>query len=271
MLLHRHFDDEPLPKPNYPVAAGFSARENEPKKPPEYKAVAYAGTRNLYPDMVTAVKSLLIHTPVDRVFLLIEDDEFPYEMGSKVECINVSEQNVFRFYGPNYHTHWTYMALMKAALTKVFPDLDRIVSLDVDTIVCEDISPLWDIDMGDCLFAAVQEYATDYRPYGLKYWNSGIVVWNLKELRESGMDDKLIWLINTEEFRCPEQDAMNKLCAGRICDIPARYNDGLACGVSDNPAIAHYAGSSWWQTNPKLPHHELLDIYRALPFPEDCL
>ena len=269
MLLHRHFDGPAPEPPQYPAVAKFAARADEPKKGAGYKAVVYAGTRNLYPDMVTAVKSLLIHTPVDRVFLLIEDDEFPYEVGKKVECINVARQNIFKSNSPNYNTHWTYMALMKAGLSKIFPDLDRVVSLDVDTIVCEDISVLWTLDMGGCYFGAVQEYSTGYRPFGPKYWNAGIVVWNLAAMREDGTDDKLIHAINYEQFRCPEQDAMNKACAGRIYDLPVRFNEGLACGITNYPAIVHYAGVVHWQTSVSLPRWQLLEKYRALPFPDD--
>jgi len=38
------------------------------------------------------MKSLLIHSNVDKIYFLIEDDEFPYELPPEVECINVSGQ-----------------------------------------------------------------------------------------------------------------------------------------------------------------------------------
>lgn len=44
------------------------------------KVVVYAGTRNVYHNMVVAAKSLLNHTQMDRVWFLIEDDEFPEEL-----------------------------------------------------------------------------------------------------------------------------------------------------------------------------------------------
>ena len=46
------------------------------------RVAIYAGTRNLYPQMYTALKSLLINNSMDRVFLLIEDDEFPIRFPS---------------------------------------------------------------------------------------------------------------------------------------------------------------------------------------------
>ena len=65
------------------------------------KAAAYTGTRNLYSGMVPAVKSLLAHSDVEKVYLLIEDDEFPYYLPDCVETVNVSNQTYFRPGGPN--------------------------------------------------------------------------------------------------------------------------------------------------------------------------
>lgn len=44
------------------------------------KAAVYTGTKNLYREMVTASKSLLINSDVDKIYLLVEDDEFPLEI-----------------------------------------------------------------------------------------------------------------------------------------------------------------------------------------------
>ena len=41
------------------------------------RVAVYMGTRNYYDMMVIAAKSLLSHTRMDRVWFLIEDDEFP--------------------------------------------------------------------------------------------------------------------------------------------------------------------------------------------------
>jgi len=44
------------------------------------RAAVYCGTRNLYKNMVIAAKSLLIHSNVEKIYFLIEDDIFPYEV-----------------------------------------------------------------------------------------------------------------------------------------------------------------------------------------------
>ena len=54
------------------------------------RAAVYCGTRNVYDDMIPSMKSLLIHSNVEKIYFLIEDDKFPYELPPEVECINVS-------------------------------------------------------------------------------------------------------------------------------------------------------------------------------------
>ena len=113
------------------------------------RAAVYCGTRNIYQDMIPSMKSLLIHSNVEKIYFLIEDDEFPYELPPEVECINVSKQEYFSPSGPNFGSSWSYMILLRAAFTKLFPHLDRILSLDCDTIVNDNISDLWDIPLDD--------------------------------------------------------------------------------------------------------------------------
>ena len=121
------------------------------------KAAVYVGTRNVYGDIIPSLKSLLINSDVDKVYLLIEDDEFPYELPDCVETINVSGQPYFRHDGPNYSTiPWTWMTMMRAALWDLFPDLDVILSLDNDTIIDKDISELWDLPIADYYFSAAR-------------------------------------------------------------------------------------------------------------------
>ena len=65
------------------------------------KVAVYAGTRNLYEAMRVSVTSLLKNNELDSVFLLIEDDLFPYTMPAEVCAVNVSKQQFFPADGAN--------------------------------------------------------------------------------------------------------------------------------------------------------------------------
>ena len=54
------------------------------------RAAVYGGTRNVYERMLPAMKSLLMNSNVEKIYFLIEDDIFPYELPKEAECINVS-------------------------------------------------------------------------------------------------------------------------------------------------------------------------------------
>ena len=140
------------------------------------KHAVYSGTRNLYADMVTAAKSLVANSSVTDIWLLIEDDEFPYELPDcrvTFHVKNMRGQTWFPPNGPNMTSVFTYMAIIRAAYAEIFPDIDRIVSFDCDTVCVDNVDYLWEVDLQGNLWAANHEYLGTYKPYGPKYWNVG--------------------------------------------------------------------------------------------------
>lgn len=210
------------------------------------KVACYSGTRNLYSDMVPAIKSLLHNSDVDKIYLLIEDDEFPEYLPPEVEIINVTDEKYAFFAkdGPNYNSSWTYMILFRVCLSKIFPEIDKILNLDVDTIVVDNINDIWDMVPDDKYFGAVREYNSHNRPYGPIYYNIGVAVYNLKKIREDHIDDLLIRFINTQKLNYPEQDAWNKFGVWNEQELPIKYNESPYTGYTDNPCIVHLSGSS---------------------------
>lgn len=230
------------------------------------KTAVYFGSREIYADMIPASKSLLINSDVDKIFLLIEDDDFPHLLPSSgiIETINIRDF-VPRFYdmaGPNFCTQWTYIGLIRTALTKVFPKMDKVLSIDCDTIVDRDISELWDIPLDGYYFAATKEpLLTDQ--LGILYTNVGITMMNLKKMRDDGKDDELINALNKQYFLYVCQDAMNQYCQGNILELSSDYNVCQFTEHTENPKIRHYAGERvHWRNN------SLVQKYRDIPWSE---
>lgn len=204
------------------------------------RAAVYSGTKNIYEQMLTAAKSLLIHSNVEKIYFLIEDDKFPYELPPEIECINISNQQYFKPDGPNFNNVLSYMVLIRVAYTKIFPDLDRILTIDVDTIVNENISDLWELNLNDYYLAGVEEVEVSKNEGS--YINMGVAMLNLKKIREEHKDDELINNLNTFWYRWNEQDAINQLFRGHILILPGDYN---ACWQAQPPKhekITHFAG-----------------------------
>ena len=230
------------------------------------KIAVYAGTRNLYPDMSTAVKSLLANSSVDKVYLLIEDDKFPYWLPPMVETINVSGQTVFPKDGPNYYSGFTYMVLLRACYTKLLPKtVSKVLQLDIDTVVTDNIDSLWEIDMKGKWFCATKENQKWYKPYGNDYYNIGVCMFNLEQMRKDHADDLLINLLNTRKFTYLEQDALNYTGGiDKVVPMDNRFNSSHVTGHADNPAIVHFAAIKSWRNATWAKGYKYLEEYRKL-------
>ena len=53
------------------------------------KVAVYTGSSNIYEDMLICAKSLVAHSDVEKIFFLIEDDGFPYDIPDLIETKNV--------------------------------------------------------------------------------------------------------------------------------------------------------------------------------------
>ena len=235
------------------------------------KAAVYSGSRNLYPHMVNAAKSLIANSPVEKVYFLIEDERFPLEVPDIVETMDVSKQKYFPSTCANITTGYTYMSLMRVTYSKLFPDLDRVLQLDVDTVVVDDVSDLWEQDLGRAWFAACSERNGKYKPYGPRYYNAGVMMFNLDQIRADGADANAIMLLNSTKMPYIDQDAWNLIGDQRAIDLPARYNECYMVGFTDSPAIVHYAGHGNDWTDPedtRTPRLEYLKAYREMSWDE---
>ena len=208
------------------------------------RVAVYAGTRNLYEVMKTAVTSLLANTRMDRVYLLIEDNDFPYPMPDNVKAFNVSNQKFFPEDGANFKSRWTYMAMMRVAFSKMFPREKQALWLDCDTIVDADISTLFEMNMDGLYFAGVREFRKG------DYVNTGVLLMNLEEIRRDGIDDKLIAMINRKKLELPDQDAINQVAKGKILFLESGFN---VCPFTEPPEklkVYHYAAREIWDNDP---------------------
>lgn len=203
------------------------------------KVVVYSGTRNVYPQMYVSLKSLLLNTEMDRVYLMIEDDEFPYPVPSNVFLVNVKNQVFFPTDGANFNTPYSYMELLRCALGFIFKDEKIVLWLDIDTIIDEDISDLFAMDMKGFYYAGAIE---PHKCKGIfNYINVGVCLCNLELLRDSHKEAEMIYFLNNYEFTWPGQDVINLLCQGGIRQFSSEYNHNQYVIPCSRPKIIHYA------------------------------
>ena len=138
----------------------------------------------------------------------------------------------------------------------------RAIQLDVDTIVCDDLEPIWEIDLEGKWIAWAPEIFGQWRPFGPDYYNFGVAVLNLEQLRRDRAAFYMIRALNCGKVPFLDQDIMNMFAVPeKSVAMPSRYNESFCCGQSENPAIVHYAGYPDWMTNPETPRREYLERY----------
>lgn len=206
--------------------------------------IVYFGSREIYRDFETAIRSLLAHNSEARVWTLTEDPDPFYDL--PVNNIVWRWQDYFNELPTT--TKWKQFGPIRAAFSKVLP-LDRVISIDCDTIVLGDISELWTMDLQGCHVAMCREEYMS-RAIGRPYYNNGVCVMDLARIREDGVDDAMIRELNTTWHPYVGQDAMQMFC--RILDLDSRWNDSKFTAPCTDPVILHFADRQDWRELPEV-------------------
>lgn len=225
--------------------------------------IVYALTRNVYHKIVPSVRSLIEHNPKAKVYIVCEDDKFPVDLPVKPVVINVSDQKYFAPSGPNYSNPYTYINLLKVCYPDLLKKVNKIIHLDIDTIICDSLEPMWKIDLTGKWFAAADEVRGKYHPFGEHYYNMGVAVINLQQMRKDGIVDTMVNYLNSVRQPWADQDAWNKygIEQGKVVALDVRYNENCMCGITPEPAIVHYCSIGDWYTNRYMQRHEYLERY----------
>ena len=225
------------------------------------RAAVMCATRNVYPDLAPPIKALLLHSDVERIYVLAEDPDVGVWLPPMVEIIDVSGQTYFAKNGPNYTNPWAWIVLMRAVFYQMVPQHDRILSIDLDAFCLSDVSGLWRLDLTGKLLAGVRETTFLSTPR-FPYYNAGVLMQNLDLLRSSGAGDQIWRALQRRRFPYPEQDAFNLICSGAVLELPPEYNAGRGTAPwADPPKIRHYMGEQKTYRFEKIPRH-----YRELPW-----
>ena len=120
-------------------------------------------------------------------------------------------------------------------LPELLADVPRVLYLDADTVACSSLAPLWRTDLtGHWLGAVTNVFQPNHRarpkllglPNREVYFNSGVLLMNLEEMRRDGMTEVLLRLVaeRGSEFEWPDQDALNLALGERRLRLHPRWN-----------------------------------------------
>lgn len=132
----------------------------------------------------------------------------------------------------------TYYRLL---LARLLPGLDKVIYLDSDIIVEQDLAEYWRTDVSDFYLAGVrvpgvniwekdkQQAHCDIVgiPELSRYVNAGALLMNLRRIREDGLTERFLELAG-KNYPMQDQDILNKVCYGSIKILPFKYNTMIA-------------------------------------------
>lgn len=169
--------------------------------------------------------------------------------------IDVSEKLVTYGKKLNLRDYYTVAIYFRLFIPNMFPEFKKAIYLDADMVILEDVAKLYNIELGDKLIGGVsdaviasrQEFR-DYAELGCgiypytNYFNSGMMLMNLDEMRKFDLEGKFEHLFKTYRFEtvCPDQDYLNVICKDRVLYVDEGWDKMAIDGSYENPMIVHY-------------------------------
>lgn len=236
-------------------------------------SIAMATDSNYVYPTIVSMTSILENKNLDTkidFYLMLSGD---FEQGLKDKILHLQERysnctitlidmkdKMSSLYMSRHLATATYYRLM---LPSLLPDLDKILYLDSDIIVKQDLGSLFDYNIDNFYLAGVVDanvsggvsvisgrascckndiYIKKYgeNTYLKSYVNAGITLFNLKNMRNDGIESKLLNCVSSNNLEFHDQDALNIVCYGKILNIPNIYNIANYRDFSNNQVIIHY-------------------------------
>ena len=208
--------------------------------------------------------------------------------------------------------HLSVETYFRLIIPELMPGYSKILYLDCDMVVDDDVAKLYNMDMGDALIGAAKDIdvagqinlkQNKWDEYAVKklgldspydYFQAGVLILNLDEIRKVTTSDELIKLATENDFRCHDQDVLNVACKNKVFYIPQEWNTlmswaeqgrsrmdilkyaprelfGEYQNARNNPRIIHFAGyqkpwqlgdcdmaTYFWKYARKSPYYEML-------------
>lgn len=172
----------------------------------------------------------------DEQFEILNEVVKEKNPNSKVQKVDVTKYYVDTLReGKNHKNGYTPYATLRLMLDLVPNMPEKMIYLDVDTMACGDIKVLYDVDVEGFDFAATKDYMGRFW-IRKTYCNSGVMLMNLKQIKEDGLFEKCRKMVNDVKMLMPDQSALNKY--GKKKYIPFRFNEQRK--IKENTIIKHF-------------------------------
>ena len=210
--------------------------------------VLYAGNYKVFDGVMTSMLSILKRTKVKEPFCLyiltmdvsfIKEEYTPitkkqidilekaakkYNAENEIKCIDVTDIYNKEFAGsPNEQCYCSPYTLIRLFMDMLPEIPDKILYLDADIMFNRDIQLLYNYDVSDYEYAAARDHYGKYLIYP-NYINAGVLLFNMKKCRETGLFEKARELIRKRKLTFADQSAIIRSTTRKKM-LPQRFND----------------------------------------------
>lgn len=134
--------------------------------------------------------------------------------------------------------YFTLTIYFRLFIPSMFPQYDKGIYIDSDVVLTDDIAKLFDIDIGENYIGACNDLSiADIPPLvaytekavgvnAKEYINSGVLLMNLKKMRDDDLEGHFLSLLNKYHFDsiAPDQDYLNAICNGKIYYLEEKWD-----------------------------------------------
>jgi len=210
---------------------------------------------------VVAISSVIINKNKEDVYdiyvvsnnLSVESTDILEELGSESARIIVVKTDNNDKYGrfAMKSTYVTTTSLYKFDLPYLLPvELGKVLYLDGDIIAQKNVAPIFNEDIENVYAGVVKDFYVELKDKDdfrqrlnmnhKGYFNSGVLLLNLKKMREDNLPELLFQYRNSNKDKYMDQDTFNVVLKENIKYLSPFYNFMSACWVYNKDEIADY-------------------------------
>lgn len=233
--------------------------------------ILFCGNDGVFDGMLTCALSILRRTETREPFSFyvftmdvsrIKDNYVPisdekmsfftdvikqYNPENTAKKIDVTELYEAEFKGcPNEGAYCSPYTLIRLFADKVDEMPDKVLYLDIDVMFNRDVRLLYDVNVEDYEYAAARDHYGKYL-ISPNYVNAGVLLFNLRRMKETGLLEKARALIKTKKLTFADQSAIIRSTTKKKM-LPQKFNDQKF--LHKNTVVRHFSKRLFWLPYP---------------------
>ncbi len=201
------------------------------------------------------------YTPIsDGMIKYFEDVIKRYNGENRVVKTDVTEIYKKEFAGcPNEGAYCSPYTLIRLFADMVDGMPDKLLYLDADIMFNRDVHLLYDTDVTEYEYAAARDHYGKYL-ISPNYVNAGVLLFNLKKMKETGLLSKARELIKTKKLVFADQSAIIRSTTKKKM-LPQRFNDQKF--LHKHTVVRHFSKRLFWFPYPHTDNIKQWDVSRV--------